>query len=229
MQIRESFLPLLQTKLGFFSEKQYSGTKLRYILGAFPTLVKNKGSMYAVKGAINAYIKAIGIEPNIIIWYTKTAISQNGINIPDHSLIIGIEGQLEDLAILYDVFRYIIPTGIGYYFYFYETMTAEDKLVLNDYANLVFVSDAINGRIRNITEHYILLSTKPSDWDNNKTRYFKKPGETYVPVVASDTWATNTYYTGDANRLVGDADTMVIISEPPTTKTAPDPEVKTIS
>lgn len=41
---------------------------------------------------------------------------------------------------------------------------------------------------------YILLTTKPSDWNNNYTYYYKKVNNEYVSVDSTDTWASNTYY-----------------------------------
>ena len=48
-QCNERLLPLLQTKLGFFTNVKISSDDLRVILKAFPTIVRNKGSRTGIE------------------------------------------------------------------------------------------------------------------------------------------------------------------------------------
>ena len=50
-------LPLLQTKLGFISDVPATNDALRYVLKAFPHIVKNKGSLKAIQQAVIVFLK----------------------------------------------------------------------------------------------------------------------------------------------------------------------------
>lgn len=56
-QCKSNYLQLLQSKVGFLSDKKFDLEDLRLALSAFPWLVKNKGSKKAIKQAVNAYLK----------------------------------------------------------------------------------------------------------------------------------------------------------------------------
>ena len=68
MTCRSSMLQLLQTKVGFFTNKQLTDDALRYVLTAFPMMVKNKGSLKAVQQAVNVFFKVNGIRSEVQIW-----------------------------------------------------------------------------------------------------------------------------------------------------------------
>ncbi len=64
-----------------------------------------------------------------------------------------------------------------------ETVKVKDYYVEND-------SDAFVGRI--YRKEYVLLTEKPSDWEENYALYYKWGDSEYVP--ADSTWMANTYY-----------------------------------
>lgn len=146
---RDIMLPLLQTKLGFFSKKEIDNYSLRYILQTFPDLVKNKGSLKAIKDTIATYLKIINSRSEITIYYVKDGMDlDNGYHVPDNIVLVGINTGFQDMLLLEEIFKYILPVGIGYYFYFYSTLSYQDKLKLQDSAELLYVSHNINDSLR---------------------------------------------------------------------------------
>lgn len=61
-QCNERLLPLLQTKLGFFTNAKIQGEDLRLILKAFPLIVHNKGSLTGIQYAVQVYLKIMGLD-----------------------------------------------------------------------------------------------------------------------------------------------------------------------
>lgn len=69
MTINDNMLPLLSTKLGFFTKENIPNDVLRVILKSFPYAVKNKGSVRGIQYAVCAILKMEGTFeiPEIII------------------------------------------------------------------------------------------------------------------------------------------------------------------
>ena len=55
-------LQLLQTKVGFFSEAKINNEDMRYILRAFPYIIRNKGSYSAIIQAVYVFLKISNIR-----------------------------------------------------------------------------------------------------------------------------------------------------------------------
>ena len=69
MTIKDNMLPLLCTKLGFFTKENIPNDVLRVILKSFPYAIKNKGSVRGIQYAVCAILKMEGTFeiPEIII------------------------------------------------------------------------------------------------------------------------------------------------------------------
>lgn len=146
---RSSMLPLLQTKLGFFTYKDYDDSSIRSVLEGFPVMLKYKGSIKAITYAINAFLKLNNIfSPVTVIYQKEPMLLSNGYMIPECTLVIGIQSALQDTSLLEEVFRYILPAGIGYYFYFYSSLDSISQLLTSDTASILYVSDNLNSQIR---------------------------------------------------------------------------------
>lgn len=147
--IRDSFLSLLQTKLGFFTTKSFTDDVLRYVLYGFPLMVKNKGSKQSIIYAVNTFLKINKIDSPITVTYQKTPLQlANGYTIPDHSIVVGIKDRLQESTILQEIFRYILPIGTAYYFYYYQTFEDMIDLIVNYSTEIIYISDNINSVLR---------------------------------------------------------------------------------
>ena len=156
--IRSSFLQLLQTKLGFFTLYNFDENTLRYVLSGFPLMIKNKGSVKSIEYAVNTFLKINNIISPVTVTYQKTPLLlNNGYTVPDHTIVVGISASLQEATILKEIFRYILPAGTGYYFYYYSTRSELTTVLEADNAIILYVSDNINS---------ILRSRIPENLDN---------------------------------------------------------------
>ena len=73
-KITERLLPLLAIKEGFFTDVQFDSKTLRYILKAFPYIIKYKGTKKGLELAVNTILKleASSDIPQITIDENKT-------------------------------------------------------------------------------------------------------------------------------------------------------------
>lgn len=140
---RSEMLELLQTKLGFFTTKSFTMDELRMALEAFPDLVKSKGSLKAILGAVNTFLHTLHISTPVEIWCTKEETTIGSHVLKDHTLIIGIQASISDTTLLKEIFRYILPTGYDFYIYYYSKVTPIDRYVLHESAHLLFISEEI--------------------------------------------------------------------------------------
>ena len=146
---REEILNLLQTKLGFFTNKTLTSTQLRYALMTFPLLVRNKGSITSVLGAVSTFLHMLGIKSEIKAWITDVDLDLNGNVIKNHTVVIGIGTTLTDTTMLDELFRYILPAGFEYYIYFYKKISDDDIFNLKDKAKIIFISNKLNSIVNN--------------------------------------------------------------------------------
>ena len=148
MTCRTSMLQLLQTKLGFFTNKKLTDDALRYVLTAFPIMVKNKGSLKSIQQAVNVFFKVYGIRSEVKVWLVSEPTKIQDVWVNDHTLVIGINSTVKDISLLEEIFRYILPTGFDYHFYFYNEASETDPYLQEDNATLLFSSDNINSQVR---------------------------------------------------------------------------------
>lgn len=120
--IKTELLPLLQTKVGFFTNYNIDAEMMRTILYAFPIIVKNKGTIEGIKQAVRIFLKVLHIETEVDIFYTSGGVSVGNLEVSDHSLLIGIGEVVDQFYVLEEIFRYILPAGFSYTIYFYEGM-----------------------------------------------------------------------------------------------------------
>ena len=159
---RASILQLLQTKLGFFTERKIDDEKLRSVLECFPTLVRNKGSLRAIKESLYLFLRIYSVSSDMEIYYLATPYSPpfsqeepcilaNGKEPENNSLVIRIHSfeSKPDTSVLEEIFRYILPAGINYYIEF-DKYTKLPDIVLKseDSAQLMFISDNVSSDIR---------------------------------------------------------------------------------
>lgn len=191
--IRSSFLQLLQTKLGFFTIRTFDERTLRYVLSGFPTIVRYKGSVKSIEYAVNTFLKINNILSPVTVTYQKTPLLlNNGYTVPDHTIVVGISSSLQEAAILKEIFRYIIPFGTGYYFYYYSTQSELTTLLQADNAIILYVSDNINA---------VLRSAIPEDVEEHPENYIDFMDAGFVKSG-----------TNEKKRLIGGIDTINLIT-----------------
>ena len=153
---RSNMLQLLQTKLGFFTQAQYADEALWYVLQAFPLLVRKKGTLAAIEGAVYLFLKTAKLETTIKIDIINNEPTQEqkanfGSYITDHSIIIGIESSIRDISLLKEILYYIIPFGYNLFFYFIIRSGAYDNYVSAEKFEYAVVGNDLNSALKGST------------------------------------------------------------------------------
>ena len=142
-------------------DKMFDDTAIRYILDAFPYILKNKGSLRGIQYAINTYLKIYDVRTSVMIFDITNAETIFNIAVDDHTLVIALNQSLKDIKILEELLRYVMPIGYSFQFYYYNTISDMVEIITNQSANLIFVSDNINAMVRQ--EH--VVENNPSIFD----------------------------------------------------------------
>lgn len=100
MKVNDRMLDLLCTKVGFYPRQKLNTNTLRYIVAAFPYLIKYKGSRRGIEGAVATILKADSIFAN----YSVAIINST------HAIEISIDKEFDRVA-LNELLRFIIPIG----------------------------------------------------------------------------------------------------------------------
>jgi len=153
-KIRSEMLPLLQTKLGFFSNAKADAEELRLLLSTFPLLVKKKGSLKSIQEAINTYIKTLGLRIPFVIMRVEKDTSFYNMVIHPHNIIIGLNTGFKNTSRLFkDLLKYILPTGFGCYLYFYSSFKDVTKLIYSDNVAVLFISNYLNSNLSEVGDY----------------------------------------------------------------------------
>lgn len=149
--IDSKLLSLLQTKIGFFTQNDITDDDLRYILKAFPVIVKNKGSLKGIEGAVNVFLKLKHVNTNV---YIKIFNKQGQY---PYIVQIGLNMPYMDTALLDEILKYVLPTGyvVSYMFNNNEFGTANTVMEIKMGANIVIVKDSASSIVRGSYIAYI--------------------------------------------------------------------------
>ena len=149
--IDSKLLSLLQTKIGFFTQNDITDDDLRYILKAFPVIVKNKGSLKGIEGAVNVFLKLKHVNTNV---YIKIFNKQGQY---PYIVQIGLNMPYTDTALLDEILKYVLPTGyvVSYMFNNNEFGVANTVMEIKMGANIVIVKDSASSIVRGSYIAYI--------------------------------------------------------------------------
>ena len=118
----DSYVPFLQTKLGFFTNTTYSNETLRNILQLFPLIVRNKGSIYGIQLAVYVYLHALGLD-------ITSKVEVDNVN---YVISISFTTKSMDVSILTELLEYVIPAGYKLKYGFYEPISPQDNASVED-------------------------------------------------------------------------------------------------
>lgn len=108
--INNSYIDSVAKKVGFFESEIYPDYILRFIISAFPYIIKYKGSLEGITRATQAFLKINGIKDKPLIEIDNT----------NYIIKIGIQSTLFDISLLKVILKYILPTGYFLDIYFYS-------------------------------------------------------------------------------------------------------------
>ena len=101
----EKLLELLAMTLGFEPKHQYNAQQLKAVCSVFAEILKNKGSIKALKIACEALFNAADINQALDYDFTDS-VGKTELN-------LYVPSDFEDLAILNDLLTYVLPAGMS--------------------------------------------------------------------------------------------------------------------
>ena len=102
MECNNPLLGLLANKLGLFTNLNLPDIELRYILCAFPYLIRYKGSFTAIEYTVRVFQRMSGLNN---LGYTVTIDNVN------KQISLTFSKDITNDALLYELMSYIMPTG----------------------------------------------------------------------------------------------------------------------
>jgi len=190
-----NLLSLLQTKVGFWSNYEFTDDAMRLVCDVFDLIVRRKGSRTGIIEAIEIYLRTLGISTDFDIFIQNKDVDGNFI----YKIEIGINALWHDSTLLREILRYILPTGYVLSIYFYDLLKFIDKSIL--YSDFVLVSSGSNYQTAKIRNEYY----------SSTTQQWKVLGAKLVDINA-------VAYRGDDNTVTGEYDSathnMELIGNP---------------
>ena len=145
-QCNERLLPLLQTKLGFFSNKNFTTPQLRAVLMSFKQVVNDKGSEAGIREAIEVFLKIsnASTKSEIRRLNVDTSVSEDAIKtrlVNNYIVDVGIESNILDVTILTELLKYVLPAGYRLQYSFYSSFDNVSVVNEKDVLNIIFLSN----------------------------------------------------------------------------------------
>lgn len=101
LRCNDTLLPLIATKVGFFTDLKLTSKADRKILSAFPYIIKYKGSMYGIQLVTNLFEQIMNTQVDIDL----DSADKNHVTIM-------FEDYTPDVNLIYSLLEYIRPTGL---------------------------------------------------------------------------------------------------------------------
>lgn len=117
-------LPLIGTKVGFFTQSKHTDATLRKVLAAFPYIMKYKGSKEGLYLVLNLFERI-----------TNTKVSLQETDDPNN-IIIRFYNYMINVELLYELIEYIRPTGLMFTIEFKQDVRFASDYELTDVVNI---------------------------------------------------------------------------------------------
>ena len=196
IKVNDRIVKLLATRVGFITDIDIDNTVLRYILSAYPYIIKNKGTRKGIEAAVNAILHAEhSIKAATVEVINKPA---EGSNQAEYSVNIYTPIILSSKTkkALNELLKYILPVGYIFDILPYDKLSGNEPLK----TDLTLTTSNI------IAVQGPLTTTSSVRGSNSQYKtYVKSPDGKDVEV--SNTISSNP----DINRLVNNFDTVEVI------------------
>lgn len=189
IKVNDRVVKLLATRVGFITDIDIDNTVLRYILSAYPYIIKNKGTRKGIETAVNAIlhaehsIKAATVE---IVNKPAEGSSQAGYSVNIYTPIILSSKTKKALN---ELLKYILPVGYIFDILPYDKLSGDKPLE----TDLTLTTS-------NIVSVQGPLTTTSSVRGSRSQYIINEKGESAA--ISTDT---------DINRLVNNFDTIEVI------------------
>ena len=146
VEMNNVLLPLLKSKLGFFSSDSLPEEQLRILLAAFPKIVRDKGSKSSIIEAVNAWFKINQMVGELV---------NVDIDPDNFKITLYIDSKSIDTQLLDEIFAYILPTGYEIEYKFASGFNSVTNIKFAQDLKIVTISNDLNSRIRRYDEYFI--------------------------------------------------------------------------
>lgn len=121
MRCNDALLPLIATKVGFFTDLKLTNKSDRKVLSAFPYIIRYKGSAYGIE-----------LVTNLFEQITNTKVSIQKDSEDSSHLTIVFEDYTPNVDLLYSLLEYIRPTGLLIDYKVYSNVEVAADFVTDD-------------------------------------------------------------------------------------------------
>lgn len=163
--LRNVMLPLLATKLGFFSDLILEDRSLRLILESLPYFLKYKGAFEGVREVVNLYLKIMNQTASVLISYSSEGVG----NILDHTIQFGADVEFTNLALFDTLLNLVLPVGFNKYFYYFATLDTVETAIsqIDEIIVLGKIISTSSSILRNTNNAYNFYGTDANWVDTN--------------------------------------------------------------
>lgn len=119
-------LELLKTKLGIFTRIELSTRELRYLLQAFPVMIRYKGSLLGIQFVLNLFQR---ISQNVNFKAT--------FHIENNEVVIKFGDSFQNDELLYILLSYILPSGYSVRFVIQKQTIRNTVLSVSDSVDML--------------------------------------------------------------------------------------------
>lgn len=196
IKVNDRIVKLLATRVGFITDIDIDNTVLRYILSAYPYIIKNKGTRKGIEAAVNAILHAEhSIKAATVEVVNKPA---EGSNQAEYSVNIYTPIILSSKTkkALNELLKYILPVGYVFDILPYDKLSGNEPLE----TDLTLTTSNI------IAVQGPLTTTSSVRGSNSQYKTYVKSSDG-KDVEVSNTISSNP----DINRLVNNFDTVEVI------------------
>lgn len=189
-RVNNNLLQLLANRIGFFPKRYIDDNMMRYIISAFPYLIKYKGSKKAINAALSTVLKA----ENISAKYEIKIENINEDTKEDSYVISIIINKPFNIEVFKELLYYIAPTG-----YILKIEQGEIEIYdteLDEINNIIFFKDSalkvseLSSDISNIAPSTYTINTRTNIKENEIVA-------NQIPQVQADGTVKYTYYDQD--------------------------------
>ena len=196
IKVNDRIVKLLATRVGFITDIDIDNTVLRYILSAYPYIIRNKGTRKGIEAAVNAILHAEhSIKAATVEVINKPA---EGSNQAEYSVNIYTPIILSSKTkkALNELLKYILPVGYVFDILPYDKLSGNEPLE----TDLTLTTSNI------IAVQGPLTTTSSVRGSNSQYKTYVKSSDG-KDVEVSNTISSNP----DINRLVNNFDTIEVI------------------
>lgn len=199
--INSRLLNLLKLKVGFFTKEEFKDQYIREVLKVFSLIVKKKGTRQAIYDAINLYFRACRYNGDYVVEINnKDAIQP-------YMIRIGVTKESNDILLLEEILKYILPTGYLYEVFKYSTAKYKSNYYSQDILTLSVVDDYNGSNIHDNSSN-VFIEKAPGSIEKSITYYnvYNNVTDDYINILTYPSVDDIELYNGDFTISISEAD-----------------------